>query len=74
MNMAYNAIYMEDDMGEYNAVIEKLNKILVENGFANVDAGILSPGNGTWYSCATVPLQFDGKGRYIKPENGEYGN
>lgn len=59
-------------MGEYNAVIEKLNKVLVENGFAKADKGVLSSGSGAWYSCAAVPLQFDNNGCYIKPENGGY--
>jgi hypothetical protein len=59
-------------MGEYEATIKRLNKVLIENGFANADGGILSPGSDTWYSSAVVPLRFDNKGNYIRPENGEY--
>jgi hypothetical protein len=59
-------------MGEYDATIETLNKVLVENGFAKADRGVLSPGNDAWYSSAAIPLLFDNKGNYIRPENGEY--
>jgi hypothetical protein len=59
-------------MGEYEATIERLNKVLTENGFANAKGGVLSPGNGTWYSSAAIPLRFDNKGNYIRPENGDY--
>jgi hypothetical protein len=61
-------------MGEFYATMERLNKVLVENGFAKAEPGILSPGAGLeeWYSCEQIPLRFDKQGKFIKPKNGEY--
>jgi hypothetical protein len=67
-------------MGEYKAVIERLNKILIENGFAKLHRQGLYPpkedlhgdGNGIWKTGIEVRLWFDSDGKYIKPQNGDY--
>jgi hypothetical protein len=60
-------------MGEYEPTIERLNKVLRENGFSEINFhGDLSRGNNGWISCAMVPIHFDKEGKFIKPENGVY--
>jgi hypothetical protein len=59
-------------MGEYELTIEKLNKVLVEHGFSEVNHGVLCPGDYAWHSSPSIPIRFDKNGRYIKPENGKY--
>jgi hypothetical protein len=55
-------------MGEYEATIERLNKVLTENGFSKVNEGVLSPYDNFWHSVASIPLDFDKTGAFIKPE------
>jgi hypothetical protein len=55
-------------MGEYEATIESVNKILTENGFSKVNGGVLAPYNNGWHSVASRPLDFDKTGAFIKPE------
>lgn len=67
-------------MGEYEATIERLNKVLVENGFAKLNRRALFPpksaslgaDNSVWNTSIEVGLRFDNDGKYIKPENGAY--
>jgi hypothetical protein len=59
-------------MGEYEATIERLNKVLTTNGFSEVLIGVLSPSEDKWYSEARIPLRFDESGKYIKPVDGTY--
>jgi hypothetical protein len=59
-------------MGEYEATIERLNKILTENDFPKVNEGVLYPDDIKWYTSPHITIQFDKSGRYIKPEHGEY--
>jgi hypothetical protein len=67
-------------MGEYEATIERLNKVLTENGFAMLHrqalyppkAALLGDNNGVWNTSVEVRLRFDNGGKYIKPENGDY--
>jgi hypothetical protein len=67
-------------MGEYAATIERLNKVLTENGFAKLHrqalypskAALLGDNEGGWNTSIEVRLRFDNDGKYIKPENGDY--
>jgi hypothetical protein len=67
-------------MGEYEATIERFNKVLTENGFAMLHrqalhppkAALLGDNNGVWNTSIEVRLQFDNDGKYIKPQNGYY--
>jgi hypothetical protein len=71
---------MEDYMGEYESTMERLNKVLTENGFARLhrqalyppESALIGDNNGVWNTNIEVRLQFDNDGKYIKPENGEY--
>jgi hypothetical protein len=55
-------------MGEYETTIERLNKVLTENGFAKVNEGVLSPfSDNGWYTAPSISIQFDNKGKYVKP-------
>jgi hypothetical protein len=57
-------------MGEYEATIERLNKILAENGFSKVNEGALRhDSDGSWYTDPCVAISFDCQGRYIKAKN-----
>jgi hypothetical protein len=54
-------------MGEYEDTIERLNKVLTENGFPQVNEGVLTPYDNGWYTAPSIPIQFDNKGIYVKP-------
>jgi hypothetical protein len=55
-------------MGEYEATIERLNKVLTENGFPKVNKGALVQyDDGSWYTAPSVSIEFDIKGKYVKP-------
>ena len=55
-------------MGEYEAIIERLNKVLTENGFSKVNEGVLAPYDNGWYTAPSIPIQFDKAGKYMRPE------
>lgn len=59
-------------MGEVEKTLERLNKVLVENGFSKADMGSMARGELCWHTDWRVPLRFDKNGKYIVPENGEY--
>jgi hypothetical protein len=52
-------------MGEYEAVIDRLNKILTENGFPKVSKSVLTPYDDGWYAAPVVPIRFDKNGKYV---------
>jgi hypothetical protein len=55
-------------MGEYETTIERLNKLLTENGFSAVSGGCLILQGDRWCTSLGIPLEFDSTGKYIKPE------
>ena len=63
----------EERMGEVEKTIERLNRVLVDAGFAKVHMGVIEKGENCWYAnYCNIPLQFDNDGNYVKPEGGEY--
>jgi hypothetical protein len=60
-------------MGEVEKTMERLNKALVEAGFAKAVKSYLAPlDDGCWEMNAGIFLRFDKDGKYIEPEGGEY--